>query len=255
MNFIHTFRAEIFKTKRTAVFYLCFIMAFIPPFMMFCFAGEDKEPLQRIMNDPWYAYLRNSGDFLYFMFLPGFVILQSTLIPQLEYRNATWKQVLSSPQPKLNIYGAKFATVQVYTLFFLIVYVLLVFISLIAFNAFRFDVKLWQHGLDITKTLSFIGKAYVAVLGMSALQFWIGMRSKSFITPIGIGIGAWLIGVFSMFEFKWEDAYFIPHTISVFSILPKFEGKFNTFVLVSLAYMLVFFTAGYFDFKFKKLKA
>ena len=50
---------------------------------------------------------------------PLFIILVCTLLPQIEYKNNTWKQVLTSPQTKWNIFLAKFINLQLFILLFI----------------------------------------------------------------------------------------------------------------------------------------
>lgn len=53
------------------------------------------------------------------VFLPLFVILLCTLLPQIEYRNNTWKQVFDSSQTKEAVFLARFLNINRLILLFL----------------------------------------------------------------------------------------------------------------------------------------
>src|SRR5690349_9113020 len=100
MNLLTALRSEILKTKRTAAFYFTLIMAVPIPFIfllnVLTGGGDVKVTHEGPLNALFDLGLERNG----MVFFPLFVVLVCTLLPQIEYRNNTWKQVLTSPQTK-----------------------------------------------------------------------------------------------------------------------------------------------------------
>src|SRR3982751_1918989 len=120
MNLLLAFRSEIKKTKRTAAFYFTLIGAgIIPAIFLISVLGHDLPEKERTAKDPINAIFHISGEMTGLCILPLFVVLLCTLLPQIEFRNNTWKQVLTSPQTKWDIYAAKFLNVHLLIVLFL----------------------------------------------------------------------------------------------------------------------------------------
>ena len=124
---------------------------------------------------------------------PLFIILICTLLPQIEYRNNTWKQIFASPQTKANVFLAKFINVHLLMLVFLVATHLFMFLTIVAINFIKPDLNLFKHPLNESIVLVNAANAYISMLAVCAIQFWIGLRFRNFIVPIGIGFALWLI--------------------------------------------------------------
>ena len=104
MNFLTSLRCEMLKTKRTASFYLTIVAAAFAPLMTLLdiMIGEGIPPSERntFLNRLFIDKFQMVG----LLAFPIFLILICTLLPQTEYKNNTWKQVLTSPQSKWNVF-------------------------------------------------------------------------------------------------------------------------------------------------------
>src|SRR5687767_3775007 len=112
---------------------------------------------------------------------PLFVILICTLLPQIEYRNNTWKQVFASPQTKGNVFLAKFMNVHLLMLVFLIATHLFMFLTIAGVNFIKPTLNLFKHPLNGTTVLVNAANAYILLLAVCAIQFWLGLRFRNFI--------------------------------------------------------------------------
>src|SRR5215203_7500463 len=117
MNLLISLRSEILKTKRTAAFYFTLVGAAVIPFTFLLNLLMDG--IEDTRKDPLNSILKLHSEMNGLVIFPMFVILVCTLLPQIEYRNNTWKQLLSSPQTKWNIFLAKFINVQFFIFLFL----------------------------------------------------------------------------------------------------------------------------------------
>src|SRR5690242_14934497 len=121
MSLSISLRSEVLKTKRTAAFYFTLIgAAIIPAMILFSIATHGMMGDKRSQTDTINFLFNLSGEILSICIFPMFVVLVCTLLPQIEYRNMAWKQVLTSPQTKLNVFAAKFLNIQLLMLLFLI---------------------------------------------------------------------------------------------------------------------------------------
>ncbi len=248
MTFTASLRSELLKTKRTSLFYLVLITALIIPFIMSFDLGTSSNIAAK---NAWDDFYREGLMVMVFAFLPLFFVLASTLLIQIEVRNNTWKQVLASPQLLFDILLAKFVVLQLLGLAFLIVSNIYFIIGagvvdLAMDTSFINYVEHWPEILSVN------GRAYIAALGISAVTFWLAVRSKNFVVPIGLGLLLWLAPVAAL-EFKWPhvDKYVfaIPFTV----LVKKFQDEQLFHQLLSVAYGIVFFLIAYVEFLLKRV--
>ena len=255
MNFITSTRAELLKTKRSAAFWLSVLGAlFIPAifFMMYYFKPEVFIPM--LKGNPWHFHFLRGWQSLSAFLLPMFIILVCSLIPQIEYKNNTWKQVFASPQSFGSIFFSKFLTIHLMILFCFTLFTLFMILSALAVNLLNNTFPFFYNAIDIGSLLKMVFKTYISVLGISAIQFWLGMRFKNFITPIGIGLGL-LITTLIIMQWKHidKDPYAFP-ILTLDAIMVKPDKLLINHELNSLGYFLVFTLIGFFDMKFRKEK-
>ena len=113
-------RSEFIKTKRTTTIYLTLIIAILLPFLMLGELNEAAYKLKTFSASPWNYINRNGATALNMVILPLFIILLSTMLAQVEYRNNTWKQIFASPRTMKEIFISRFLNVQLLILLFLV---------------------------------------------------------------------------------------------------------------------------------------
>jgi hypothetical protein len=247
MTFIASLRSELLKTKRTSLFYMMLITALIIPFV---FAFDHATSDSTVTKNVWNDFYQEGIMIMIFAFLPLFLILASTLLVQIEVRNNTWKQVLASPQLFFDILLAKFVVLQLLALAFIFFFNLYFILSagvvdLTAGTNFISYLQRWPEILSLN------ARAYGSTIGISALCFWLSIRSKSFVAPIGIGLALWL-GTIAALEFHWSNidkyVFALPFTV----VAKKFQDQQMFHQLLSIAYGLVFFVGAYLEFVIKR---
>jgi hypothetical protein len=186
-------------------------------------------------------------------FFPWFIILICTLLPQVEYKNNTWKQVFASPQTKANLVLAKFLNIHILMLLFMVSTHLFMFIAIVIANAAVADFGFFNHSLDGQRVLTNAANTYVTMLAVCTIQFWIGMRFKNFIVPIAIGLALWLTGTVLVFEYKSNLANYFPYSYHTFNFSPKHKPYLTQVAWTSLGYAAVFLFIGYLDFKKRRM--
>lgn len=114
MSLLISLRSEILKTKRTTSVYLCVLVAAIVPFILLMEQLEqDGITEAEGAANIWTHHFDQGFMAINFLVLPMFIIVLATLLPQIEFRNNTWKQVLASPQSIFSVFMSKFILFQV----------------------------------------------------------------------------------------------------------------------------------------------
>jgi hypothetical protein len=248
MSLLISLRSENLKTKRTAAFYLTIIAAIFGPFMslldVVLSEGISAEDGKTIFNKMMIEKFQMTG----LVMFPLFVVLICTLLPQIEYKNNGWKQVLTSPQTKGNVFIAKFINTHTLILLFLVTNQLAVFLNVVVLHFREPSLNVLNQPLNGYAILANVVNIYVALLAMSSIQFLLGLRFKNFIVPIAVGISCWIIGTILVMEYKSNFAVYFPYSFHVFGSFPEYKPQLNTIRWASVVYAVLFLVLGFIDF-------
>lgn len=254
MKLLFALRSEMLKTKRTASFYFTLVLAaFIPAILLLNILTGGSD-LAAISKDPSNGIFQLGTERTVIAFFPIFVILVCTLQPQIEYRNNTWKQVFASPQTKGNVFLAKFLTINMFIVLFLIAN--LVFLSLVIVVTYFSNpaLNLLQQPFDAVGLVVRTANTYSAMLALCTFQFWLGLRYRNFIIPIAVGLVLWITGTVLIFE-ESSLVDFFPYSFQVFPIVSKLQPKMAQVAWISVAYTAIFLLLGFIDFRRRRLTA
>ena len=258
MSLAITLRSELKKTKRSPIWILTFVAALLAPALLLLAikethdGGQPSDDIGKMAMGAWDFYYYQGIGILSFVFLPMFIILVSTLLPQIEYRNHTWKQVLASPQSYGALYLSKFLVFQLVIIVFIVASLAFLGLSGLVSAALNPKFNFFAHPLDWGKMLLSVSKAYGAILGLSAIQFWMGIRFKSFLVPMGAGVLCFILGMINMLGYPVIDAAKFPITYSGFVFIKQNADKVPGVLWLSAAYMIGALLIGFFDFRYKK---
>src|SRR5687767_9895589 len=248
MNLLISLRSELLKTRK-ASFYLTLIGAAVGPVMFLLNVLLDENEIDPSQKDPLNAVFKILSDMNGTALFPLFVILICTLLPQIEYRNNTWKQVFASPQTKVNVFLAKFMNVHLLMLVFLIATHLFMLLAVAGINFIKPALNLFEHPLNGITVLVNAANAYILLLAVCAIQFWLGLRFRNFIVPIGIGFALWLTGTIMAVQYKSNLVYYFPYSFPAFPVSTKLKSQLTQVAWTSLGYALLFLIVAFFDFR------
>ena len=248
MNLLISFRSELLKTRK-APLYLTLIGAAIGPVIYLFNVLIDENEIDPSEKDPLNALFKMLSEMNGTALFPLFVILICTLLSQIEYRNNTWKQIFASPQTKVNVFLAKFMNVHLLMLVFLIATHLFMFLTIAGINFMKPTLNLFNHPLNFNTVLVNAANAYILLLGLCAIQFWIGLRSRNFIVPIGIGFAFWLTGTIMAVQYKSNLVYYFPYCFPAFPVSTKLKSELTQVAWTSLGYTVSILIVGFFDFR------
>lgn len=172
-------RADFLKIKRKGFWFLTFLGPFGVVALQMVNYGVRKDYLLKQSEDDWGYYLLNVSSFTPLALALGIVILTS-FMASVENETNSWKQLISLPVSKMNVYLSKFTVLA----FFLFLSSVLLMVFTIALGVFL-DLGEQTPFVEIVK-YSFY--PYFAALPILALQLWIATVSQNQGIPITTGV-------------------------------------------------------------------
>lgn len=257
MSFIISTKAELIKTKRSASFWLSLIGSAVIPLIFFLIYVLEPKNASRFQVKPWELHFTQGWQAFAAFLLPMFVILICSLIPQIEFKNNTWKQVFASPQSVGNIFFSKYLSIIIMILFLFLMFNIFMLLSGIVPNLFVSKYTFLKNSIDWGALLKLNFKTFVSLLGIISIQYWIGLRFRNFIVPIGIGLG---LLVSSMILLPWEHVDKVPYAFPLRTFMTSITKSKNELAgpllqnheLNSIGYFIFFTITAFLDMRFRK---
>lgn len=251
MKFLISLKSELKKIRRTPSFYFTLAGAAFIPFLAFVDIALSGVTTPEERKAVFQSILRSDMNVL--IILPIYVILVCTLIPQVEHKNNAWKQIFTSPQSKLRIYLAKFASVQMLMILFILANHFFMFFVATLIHFLYPELMIFNQGMDWKLISINAANSYVFLLATSAVQFWLGLRFKNFVVPVAIGIILWFTGTLLVLDLHTPAAKYFPYSLQVFPYFGEFKMELDTIGLISVGYALLFMLLGFADFRRRRL--
>ncbi len=255
MNFINAFKSEWLKTRRSAASWLVVIGGFFIPAinLLIQFSKPADLPQFYKMPDFWQLVFNQCWQSMALFLLPMGVILATSLITQLEYRNNTWKLIHTLPQRFSITFCAKLAVILTMMLEFFILFNVGIYLNGIIPPLFLSAVDFPVQAFPFLHFVKINAMFYLDCLPVIAFQFLISLRFKNFMVPIGVGLAMIVATVFCI---SWKYGYIVPYTYTSFYYLNEL-GKaksipgINIHMLAS-AYFVVFTAASFILYRTRK---
>ena len=195
--FFNSVLSERIKLRRSLLGWLILCGgSFVPAIMLAVrFRRQQQLPSWHRLGIFWERHWVESWESISIMILPLMVVLLTTLIIQVEYRNNTWKQVHVSPQTSGTIFSAKLAVVllalfQLFAVLNLGLYLAGALPSLlVGGEGARSSPVPWM------RLLSQDVNYFLECLPIVAIQFMLALRFRNFLVPVGIGVAGWILSL------------------------------------------------------------
>lgn len=257
MSFLVSTKAELIKTRRSASFWLSLLgSAVIPVIFFLIYVLKPEKNYARFEAKPWEMHFVQGYQAFAAFLLPMFVILICSLIPQIEFKNNTWKQVFASPQSTGNIFFSKYASILMMIIFLFIMFNVLMVLSGVIPNLFFSKYTFLERSIDWETLLKLNLKTFVSLMGIVSIQYWLGLRFKNFIVPIGIGLG---LLITSMILAPWEHVDKLPYAFPFLTFMNVSQSKtelvgplLRNHELNSIGYFALFTLIAFLDLRFRK---
>lgn len=264
MEFIYSLQSEWIKTKNSAVVWLTMGGALFVPLMMTIsrIIKHNDTLLVNSSGGVWLKLFNQNWQFMAVFLLPMGIILVSSLLTQIEYRNNTWKQLYTSPQKLSTIFFAKYAIVFIVLIQFFILFNIGVYFSAVIPAFIYSDVPFPSDSFPFKEYVISNTYYFLYCLPIVALQYLMSLHIKNFIVPVGIGL---VLVVTSLIAVNNQYGYVVPYIYGGMKFLIA-DNRIDETINISywaLGYFLYFSFANYLIFicktqtkssKFFKLK-
>ncbi|MET0636469.1 MAG: ABC transporter permease [Chitinophagaceae bacterium] len=257
MSLFTSVQSELVKTKRSASFWMSLLGAgVIPLIFLLVYIISPEKTAPSLQKTPWEIHFFQGYQQFASFLLPMFVILICSQIPQIEYKNNTWKQVFASPQSIGNIFFSKYIAIMLMVLFLFLMYNIFMLLAAVIPNLVRKEFTFLDNPVNWKQLFRLNLKTFISLLAIISIQYWLSLRFKNFIVAIGLGL-ALLITSIMMFGFQWEHVYKVPYAFPLLSLtgmVEKGEGGplFLNHELNSIGYFIFFTVLAFLDMKYRK---
>lgn len=223
-EYTSAFSAEWLKTRRSASTWLVIIGGFFIPLITLIIAFNQLPGLAGFYKSPkfWETSFNNEWQSMAVFLLPMGVILCTSLITQLEFRNNTWKLVHTLPQRFAVVFFAKLSVIIVMMFQFFLLFNIGIVVSALIPALVLSDVSMPTESFPWLFYIKNNALFFVDCLPIIAMQYLISLRFKNFMVPIGFGLAMVIATIFCI---QWEHGYWIPYTYSAFNFMQMEKGS------------------------------
>ena len=195
--FFNSFLSERIKLRRSLLGWLIFCGGSFVPAIMLAVRIRRQQQLSgwHRLGIFWEKHWVESWESISIMILPLMVVLLTTLILQVEFRNNTWKQVHASPQTWGAIFSAKLAVVLLAVLQLFVVINLGLYLAG-ALPSLLFAAEgVSSSPIPWRRLLARDANYFIECLPIVAIQFMLALRYRNFLVPVGLGVAGWILSL------------------------------------------------------------
>lgn len=257
-SFINSFQSEWIKKKRSLASWIVIIGSFFTPVIIIIarLVQHDKLNVIYTSDDFWKLLWKNSWESMAIFLLPLGIILSTSLITQIEYKNNTWKQLHTLPLKLSTIFFTKLAVIFIMMLQFFIFFNIGIYLAAIVPYLLISGVPYPKPPIPYELFLKENALFFIDCLPIIALQYLLSLQYKNFLVPIGVGFILWVGALASL---SWKFGYIIPYTYCTYNYLKDSTGgkvvipAMNIHYL-AIGYFVVFIIVSYILYITKKEK-
>lgn len=253
--FIYCFSSEWLKKKHSAAAWLTLAGGlFVPLILLFARLNNKKELYASYTSGQLWKTLYTTGwQYMGILLLPLGVILVTSLFIQVEFKNNTWKQLHTTPKSFTALFFAKLAVILVMLLQCLLLFNVGMFLCGIVPAWVYTQIPLPKESFPLFMYVKGSLLFLMANLPVFALQFLLGLLTKNFLVPLGVGMAFYIAGIIGV---KWQYGHIIPYGYGALLFARK-GGSDTTTLITSWAvgYSIVFIAAAYLLYLTKRDKA
>lgn len=231
---------ELWKCRKSAAYWITIIgAAFIPLILMISYLARPDIFIKELGAHPWNEHFKAAMQPAAAFLLPMYTILVTSLVVQIEYRNNTWKQVYASPRSFADIYFSKYLVVHLLIVSCFVLFNMFLILSGYIANIFRPGYSFFATEVPWDRLFSITAKLYVSILAVTAIQYWISLRLRNYIAPVGIGLALLITGIMAL---QWEKIIYYPYAYTAVTFFKdgasKAMGKQGVYSVIWMAAIL-----------------
>jgi hypothetical protein len=222
-TFVINTRVELWKCRKTAAYWITIIgSAFIPLIELIMYLARPDIFIKELGPNPWKGHILNAMQPTAAFLVPLYTILVTSLVVQIEYRNNTWKQVYASPRSFADIYFSKFLVVHLLIISCFLLFNMFLVLSGYITNIFRPGYTFLTTEVPWDLLFTMTARLYISILAMSAIQYWISLRLRNYIAPVGIGLALVITGIMIM---QWDKIVYYPYAYTAVTFFKDNASK------------------------------
>jgi hypothetical protein len=230
---IRALKSEWLKQRRSGALTTACLGALFTPSILLAARLAHPAALSSIYRAPdfWSKFWSMAWDSVALIVLPIVVMLITSVLVQLEYRNNAWKQTHASPQPLAAIYVAKLLVILTIIGVFFVVFNLALYLVAVAPLLFFPQASYPVTPFPLAALIAMSLRYFIDILPIVALQYLLSLHFKSFLTPLGIGM-AQLIVVLGCNS--WKYICIFPSGCIVLDYLMTSKMRMSVYLPMSL---------------------
>jgi len=239
-NFIHSFQSEWLKKKRSLASWIVIIGGFFTPIIIIVARLVQHNKLIPIYTDAnfWKLLWKNSWESMAIFLLPLGVILSTSLITQIEYKNNTWKQLHTLPLKLTTIFLAKLSVIIIMILQFFIFFNIGIYLSALIPYLLISGVPYPKTPIPFDFFLKENALYFIDCLPVIALQYLLSLKFKNFLVSVGVGFVLWVGALASL---SWKFGCIIPYTYCTYNYLKDSTGGKVVLPTINIHYFAIFY--------------
>lgn len=247
-------RTELMKLKRTPAVWLTVSGAALLPCAYFIGFINHMDQMLTMTSNPWSYLFAKQWNMLAFLLLPLYAVLITSLVVQTEYKAKGWKHLLTQPVKRSTAFFSKLITILLLIICCCILFVILSLLAGVLLNWVYPGLKFFVYSPDYPGIFLTAAKSFISLLSIIAFQYWLSLRYKNFIIPVGIGMAGIILSGIIIHHWKYEDFYL--YLQPSLSLIHRPESA-DTFHLIkaekiSLVYFFLLTLFGCMDFTRRK---
>jgi lantibiotic transport system permease protein len=258
LSFINSFQSEWLKRKHSLASWIVIIGAFFTPAIIIVVRVMHYDKMQMIYSSDkfWKQLWMTSWESMALFLLPIGVVLATSLITQIEYKNNTWKQLHTFPLSLTTIFFSKLAIIIVMMFQFFVLFNIGIYLSALVPYLLVSGVSYPKAPIPFVPFLKENMLFFIDCMPIIALQYLISLKYKNFLVPVGVGFAIWIAALGGL---SWKYGYIIPYTYSMYNYLKDQSGGRAVapginIHLAAIFYFVVFTIVSYILYITKKEK-
>lgn len=247
-TFVSSFQSEWLKKKRSLAVWLVLVGSVFTPAIELLIALTHREKLVKQYSDPnfWSMHWYQCWQPLSFMLLPLGIVLATSLVTQLEFKNNTWKQLHASPQSLTVIFFSKLAVLLVMMIQLFLLFNLFTYLTALVPPMVFSEVPFSAGAIPFDQIVKHNAWIFLDCLPILSIQYMLSLHFKNFLVPVGVGMVVWLLGTLAL---SWKYSYIFPYLYSAFEQIEVRGGKVHEsapdFHLMAMGYFVLSMGIGY----------
>ncbi len=256
--FTDSLQCEWIKRRRSLASLLVLSGAFFIPLVITIVRIIYAAKLPKLYSsaDFWEKLWQNSWESMALFLIPLGIIMATSLIAQIEFKNNTWKQLHATPLSLTNIFFSKYLVILFMVFQFFVLFNIGIYLSALLPYLLVGGTPYPAAPIPLVFFLKENALFFIDCLPIVALQYLLSMQFRNFLVSFGAGFIIWILSIGSL---VWKYNYTIPYTYGMLNYLKTQTGgkavipELN-FHWLAIGYFVLFTVLGYVLYLRKKEK-